>query len=287
MRAGFKPPRGNAAEKHHRDDVECKHPCVPVRRNVVELPVHEGRFGQKGEHRTEAECLKKQITHRGTGFQYALEPPRHQPEHIPADFAADGGIGQEILYQTGQHRRIRRQENENRPPSAQSLQQCADHGSGQRHNHQNDADKGKHLRGFASGIIIAHHRTDDDYSHACAERLYRTQVKELFGTRSKYDGGNGKAIYNQTGQGDGFAPFDVGHRAAGHLPERRAEHKQTQTLFDTVDIRVQRLRHFGNRGQVGIGGKRHQRDQYRHQNRHQFSSHRRKGRRHGFSVQIK
>lgn len=140
------------------------------------------------------------------------------------------------------------------------------------------------LGGFASGIIIAHHCADDDHSHARTECLHDAQVEELFGTRNKYDGGNGKAIYNQTGQGDGFAPFDVGHRTADHLSERRAEHKQTQTLFDAVNIRVQRLRHFGNRGQVGIDGKRHQRNQHRHQNRHQFFAHFRiMGRRHKFS----
>ena len=148
MRAGFKPPRSNTVEKHHRDDVECKRPSVLMRRNAVKLLVHEGRFGQKSKHRSKTECLEKQIPHGGACFQNTFEPPGHQPEHIPADFAADGRPGQEILHQTEQYQRISRQENENRLPAAQTLQYRADHGRDKRHNHQDNADEGKHLGGF-------------------------------------------------------------------------------------------------------------------------------------------
>ncbi len=207
MHACFEPPRGNTVEKHHRDDVERKRLSVLVRRNGGRAAGTRRKIRSEGEHRTEAECLKKQITHRGTGFQYAPEPSGHQLEHVPSDFAADGEPGQEILFHIDQHQRIRREKNKNRLPATQALQQCADHGCDQRHNHQNDADKGKHLGGFASGIIIAHHCADGDYSRARTECLHDAQVEELFGTRSKYDGGNGRAVGSQSVQRDGFAPL--------------------------------------------------------------------------------
>ena len=37
-----------------------------------------------------------------------------------------------------------------------------------------------------------------------------------------------------------------------------------------MDVRTQRLSHFGNRRQIGIDRKRHQRDQHRHQHGHGF-----------------
>lgn len=87
-----------------------------------------------------------------------------------------------MLHQCKQHQRISRQKNENRLPAAQTLQYRAGHRRGKRHNHQNDADKGKHLRGFASGIIIAHHCADDDHSHTRAKCLHDAQIEELLGT---------------------------------------------------------------------------------------------------------
>jgi len=65
-----------------------------------------------------------------------------------------------------------------------------------------------------------------------------------------------------------FGAVRIVEQIADNLPERHAEHKQNQTLLDTVYIRAQRLRHFRNGGQVGIDRKRHQGNQHRHQNRH-------------------
>ena len=81
---------------------------------------------------------------------------------------------------------------------------------------------------------------------------------------------NGGKVNAQAHQGDRFAAFNIRNRTADHLTKRHAKHKKAQALLNAVDVRTQRLRHFGNRRQIGIDRKRHQRDQHRHQHGHGF-----------------
>ena len=65
MRTGFQTPCGNAVKRHHGNDIERKYPSILVWRSMIQLLVHERRFGQKGKHRTETESLEKQGNNMG------------------------------------------------------------------------------------------------------------------------------------------------------------------------------------------------------------------------------
>ena len=107
---------------------------------MIQVLVHERRFGQKGKHRTKTESLEKQIAHRGTRSQNAFKPACHHAEHVHADFAFLMRLGQEIPHQTPKQQRIAGQKAENHAPAAQILQACTNHRRHQWHNHQNDTD---------------------------------------------------------------------------------------------------------------------------------------------------